>query len=100
MAGMYVQDSPFYPVGYEQITLDAVTAKGFTTATLGDANFAVVKVQGNIRFRDDNTDPTAGVGMPWGVNDPILTVTLADMSKFKMISQSGAVVVDVLYYIR
>lgn len=100
MAGQYVQDAPFYPVGYEQITLDAVTAKGFTPATLGDANFAVLKTQGTFRFRDDGTDPTTAAGMPWGTNDPILTVTLSDMTKFKMISVSGSVVVDVLYYIR
>lgn len=100
MPGMYVQDSSFVPVGYEQITVTTGAAIGFTAGTRKEANFAVIKVNGTIRFRDDGVDPTGSVGFPWGTNDPVLVITLEDMTKFKMISTSGSHVAEVLYYIR
>ena len=100
MPGMYVQDSSFVPVGYEQITVTTSAAVGFTAGTLKEANFAVIKVNGSIRFRDDGVNPTTSVGFPWGTNDPVLVITLEDMSAFKMISTSGSHTAEVLYYIR
>lgn len=100
MPGMYVQDSSFTPVGYEQITVTTGAAVGFTAGTRKEANFAVIKVNGTIRFRDDGVDPTGSIGFPWGTNDPVLIVTLEDMTKFKMISTSGSHTAEVLYYIR
>lgn len=89
-------------LGYQQITsLSAAT--GLTVPSL-DANgskqqptFALIvaETQG-VRWRDDNTAPTASVGMPLAAGVPLQYD--GDLSKIKFIEQTAGAKLNISYY--
>jgi len=89
-------------LGYQQIT-GLSSAKGLTVPSV-DLNglacrpsIALItpETQG-VRWRDDDTDPTASVGMPLAAG-----VTLqydGDLTKIKFIEQTASAKINVTYY--
>jgi len=83
------------PIGFEQIT-DLSSAVGFASVPTR-ARMAFIQAQGeDVRWRDDGTDPTSGVGMLITV-DSILSYT-GNMSKIKFIEASAGAVLNISYY--
>ena len=87
--------------GYQQITVD--TAKGLTIplVTPFGANakpvFALIVAEGAaVRWRDDNTAPTASVGMPLAIGVPLQYD--GDLNKIKFIQQAGTGIINISYY--
>ena len=88
--------------GYQQITsLSAAT--GLTVPTLTPAGnnnkplFALIIAEGQaVRWRDDNTSPTASVGMPLAVGVPLQYD--GDLSKIKFIEQAAGAKLNISYY--
>lgn len=84
------------PLGYAQVT--ATSSAASLPSIPSGAQVAIISVEtAGIRWRDDQTAPTASVGMPiaagaapyeyWG-----------NVSAFEIIAQTGSPVVDVSYY--
>ena len=72
-------------VGFETVTV-AATAIGFTAATIGRANYALVTVEtAPIRWRADGTDPTASVGHLVAAGDVIVLDEWRDLNNFMAI---------------
>lgn len=85
----------YKPLKVEQLSVGA-TAVSLNPP--GNANIAEIIVEGvNIRYRDDNTDPTAAVGMLVGAGTGGFPYS-GDLTKFRMISTGGTATVDVAYY--
>jgi hypothetical protein len=88
--------------GYQQIaTLSAAT--GLTVPALtpdglnGKPVFALIIAEGApVRWRDDNTAPTASVGMPLAVGVPLQYD--GDLSKIRFIEQSASAKLNISYY--
>jgi len=88
--------------GYQQIsdlsaaaglTIPAVTPEGLN----GKPVFALIIAEGApVRWRDDNTAPTASVGMPLAVGVPLQYD--GDLSKIKFIEQSASAKLNISYY--
>lgn len=88
--------------GYQQITslsaaagltIPAVTPEGLN----GKPVFALVIAEGApVRWRDDNTAPTASVGMPLAVGVPLQYD--GDLSKIRFIEQSASAKLNISYY--
>jgi hypothetical protein len=90
-------------LGYQQIT--SLSSAQFLTVPIRDANgmsckpsFALITplTQG-VRWRDDNTAPTAAVGMPL-----LAGVTLqydGDLSKIRFIETAASAELNVTYYV-
>lgn len=89
-------------LGFNQVTLDAITAVGLDQGLVGGipegANAAYIEVEGStpIRWRNDGPAPTASVGMalltpngPW--------CCTAGIRSMLVISTSGPVVIDVTF---
>lgn len=86
------------PIGYEKIT-GLTVAKGFTAATLKNANVAVIRTEGQpIRFRDDGTNPTVAEGIQISVDTPYEYT--GDLAAFKAIETAVSATLFVLYYFR
>lgn len=89
-------------LGYEQIT-GLSSAKGLTVPSVDLNGLAckptlalIVAESTAVRWRDDNVDPTASVGMPLATG-----VTLqydGDLSKIRFIEQSASSKLNVTYY--
>lgn len=84
----------FTPLGYQQIT--AVSGTTALTPPAG-ATIAFITVEGAAaRYRDDGAAPTATVGMPLAVGQPL--VYSGSLSAIKFIQQSAGAILDVSYY--
>lgn len=89
-------------LGYEQIT-GLSSAKGLTVPSVDLNGLAckptlalIVAESTAVRWRDDDVDPTASVGMPLATG-----VTLqydGDLSKIRFIEQSASSKLNVTYY--
>lgn len=83
-------------LGYQQITVLSA-AIGFTLPAGGCAMALVIPETQAVRWRDDGTDPTATVGMPLAVAQPIF-FTAAQLSRVKFIEQTGSAKLNITYY--
>lgn len=81
-------------LGYQQIT--SLSASTGLTAPSG-ATLAVVVPEGySVRWRDDGTVPTGGVGMPLAIG-----ATLSydgDLNRIRFIEQAASAKLNVSYY--
>ena len=88
--------------GYQQITnLSAATGLTIPTVTPEGLNgkpvFALIVAEGApVRWRDDNTAPTASVGMPLAIGVPLQYD--GDLSKIRFIQQSATARLNISYY--
>lgn len=83
-------------VGFEQIT-GLSSVKGFTVATMGQADAAVVDCETqSVRWRQDGTNPSATVGMILPVNTDKLFV--GDLDRVKFIESAASAKLNVTYY--
>ncbi len=88
--------------GYQQIsTLSSATS--LTVPTLGPDGlnakpvFALIVAEGApVRWRDDNTAPTASIGMPLAVGVPFQYD--GDLTKIRFIEQSASAKLNISYY--
>ena len=88
--------------GYQQITslsasagltIPVVTPEGIN----GKPVFALIVAEGApVRWRDDNTAPTASVGMPLAIGVPLQYD--GDLRKIKFIEQSASAKLNISYY--
>lgn len=97
--------------GSEQLSVDAVTAEGFSvselTATIGEvnsdggsvvrANFATIYTDAALRVKWDGTDPTTSAGIYLAANSVFRISGPENIENFRMISVSGSANVDVMY---
>lgn len=88
--------------GYQQIS-SLSAAAGLTVPTVtpeglnGKPVFALIIAEGApVRWRDDNTAPTASVGMPLAIGVPLQYD--GDLSKIKFIQQSATAKLNISYY--
>lgn len=82
------------PLGYQQIT-DLSAAVGLTIPT--GAILALIQPETQaVRWRDDNTNPTASVGYPLPVGGE-LEMT-GQLDKIKFIEQVGSAKLNIVYY--
>jgi hypothetical protein len=89
-------------IGYQQIT-DLSTAVGLTVPATDKSGlrqmptFALITpLTGNVRWRDDGTNPTASVGMPLAAG-----VTLqydGNLKGIKFINNGGTAELNISYY--
>lgn len=87
--------------GYQQLTVDS--AKNLTVPLVSPEGlnakptFAVIVAEGAaVRWRDDNTAPTASVGMPLAIGVPLQYD--GDLNKIKFIQQAGTGIINISYY--
>lgn len=86
------------PLGYAQASLTTVQALSALLAIPGGATYVVLTPEtSGLRWRDDGTNPTATVGMPVAAGG---TLTYdGDLTKLKVVSQSGTSTVNIAYYV-
>lgn len=90
----------YKPTAYEQLTVSSsavgLTASKYKPSTGRPANLAFIRVAGgNVRYRQDGTDPTASVGVPVNVGE---TLNLeGDLASYKFIRQSVDATLDIEY---
>ena len=88
--------------GYQQITslssASGLTVPPRTTNGLNEKPvFALIVAEGApVRWRDDDTAPTASVGMPLAVGVPLQYD--GDLNKIKFIEQSASAKLNISYY--
>lgn len=81
--------------GYQQITsLAAATA---LTVPAGTSVVVMKCATQAVRFRDDGTNPTAGVGYPLATGVEFV-YTACSPERIRVIEQAASAVLDVLYY--
>lgn len=85
------------PLGYEQLT-GLSTVKGLTPPI--GTSFALLHAEAqNIRWRDDNTDPTASVGMQLkAAAEQPLVYGAGRLSRIKFIEETASANLNVSYY--
>lgn len=91
------------PLGYQQLTLSG-SAQGLTLPTLPaglQVGYAVIQCEGAAgtdfgRWRDDGTNPTAGVGMKLFSGQELDYA--GDLTMIKWIVGSGSPVLNISYY--
>lgn len=98
----YVQKEP---LGFQTLTVSSA-AVGLTRPTEAavsgatkpvNANYAYITVETNaVRWRDDGTDPTAGVGSPVAAGATLIYD--GDLSTIKFIRQSADATLTIAYY--
>lgn len=82
------------PNGFEQIT-GLNTVKGLTPPA--ESKYCIIQPEAqNVRWRDDGTDPTTGVGMIIVANDTL--VYSGDFSAIKFIEVTATAKLNVSYY--
>lgn len=82
-------------LGYQQIT--SLSAATSLTVPIG-ATTAVIRAEAQaVRYRDDNVDPTATVGMPMATTDQPLVYT-GPLTKIRFIEQTSGAKLDISYY--
>lgn len=85
-----------YPAGDAQIT--TLSAAVGLTAPSADANVARVQAESqNVRYRADNTDPTASVGELLYAGDQG-TWIFGDLKKYKFIEASASAKLNVQFF--
>lgn len=87
--------------GYQQITVDSAKSLTVPTTTPEGLNakpvFALIVAEGAaVRWRDDNTAPTASIGMPLAVGVPLQYD--GDLNKIRFIQQAATGIINVSYY--
>lgn len=83
------------PLGYRQ---QSITTAAAITSIPNGASAALVIVEGDVRWRDDGTDPTASAGMPLLTNG-FMWYYGNNMAALKFVSVSGSGVnVNVAFY--
>ena len=88
------QPYTYTPLGYQQIT--SLTTAQHLTPPAG-ATIAYISCEtAVVRYRDDGTAPTAGIGMPLGVGSQ-LTYS-GSLSAIQFIATTGSPVLDISYY--
>ncbi len=88
------QPYTYTPLGYQQIT--SLTTAQHLTPPAG-ATVAIVTCEtAAVRYRDDGTAPTAGIGMPLAVGGQ-LTYS-GSLTAIQFIAQTGNPVLDISYY--
>ena len=93
-------DAQITQVGYQQITVDASNISYFDPTIYKDATKAAVIVSGDIRYLlDRNNIPplTSTYGMPWKNSYGNLVIP-SNLSSFGMISATGSITADCIYY--
>lgn len=89
-------------MGYQQITSLSASTKLTVpqrdlNGLVGTPRIAIITPESQaVRWRDDNTAPTASVGMPLAVG-----VTLqydGDLSQIKFIQQTASAILNITYY--
>ena len=87
------------PVGYQQLT---VTGTAVALTVPSNANSATIVVEDNgVRFRDDGTNPTAGIGMPLYQNQSIQLQSRSMLEAIKFIRVSAtSATLNISYYER
>jgi hypothetical protein len=87
------------PLGFQQIT-SLSSASGLTVPTnaLGQyANRAIVHTETQaVRWRDDGTSPTAGIGMRLTVGSELEYD--GDLAKIKFIEETASAKINISYY--
>lgn len=94
-----VQSGQLVPVGYCQLTSlsSAVLISTCTGGIPTGASIALIVAETQaVRWRDDGTAPTAGVGMPIAVNGSLSYQ--GDLTKFQVIQQTASATVDIAFY--
>jgi hypothetical protein len=82
------------PVGYQQIT-SASSAQSLTVP--GYARWAIIIPESQaVRFRDDGTDPTATVGTPLAVGQPLIYT--GNLKAFRVIEQTASAKLNISFY--
>jgi hypothetical protein len=98
-------NTPRYPAGYEQVTIDAITAEGLASIPT-NATYAIIKsTTHDFRYRDDGTSPTSASGFPVGsASGDGGIVELDSAEKIEGFRAIGTVdansVLEVIYYKR
>ena len=87
--------------GYQQITVDSAKSLTVPTTTPEGLNakpvFALIVAEGAaVRWREDNTAPTASIGMPLAVGVPLQYD--GDLNKIRFIQQAATGIINVSYY--
>lgn len=87
-------------ISYKQITgLDSVKTLAASVAIPTDARYAAVQAEGqNVRYREDNENPTASAGMLLLTTQPPLMLSVKDLSKVKFIEASATAKLNVTFY--
>lgn len=83
-------------LGYSQIT-GLSTAKGIGTVPAGCSSVYIIPEGQPIRTRDDGTNPTATVGMPFAVG-AILKYTASQMAALRFIEQTAGAIINISFY--
>lgn len=87
------------PTGYQQLTVDN-TSGGVALTVPISSNVAVIKSEtAQARWRDDATNPSTTVGMPFDIGDILVLNDALSLSQFKAI-RTGATsaVFNISYY--
>lgn len=82
--------------GYKQIT-DLSAAVGLGSIPTNALRVFIIPEGADVRWRDDGTNPTAAIGMPLAVGQP-LDYTGADLTKIKFIEQTGGAKLNCVFY--
>ncbi len=98
MAFLFVHGWNVKPCGYQQIasaTLAAAT--GLTAPTPPRVTVAMIQAEGgNLRWRDDGTDPDANTGMLLLEGDTL--PYMGDLAAIKLIRVAAGALANVAYY--
>jgi hypothetical protein len=90
-----VIDGTLVPAGWQRITSLPSAA---TLTVPASAKIALIQCETqNVRFRDDGTDPEAGVGMLMVAGNPPFLYT-GDLSALRFIETAASASLNVLYY--
>ena len=85
------------PCGYQQLlNFNAVQSLTIPPAPAPPARPCIITPTANCRYRDDGVNPTAALGLPMPANIPLLYD--GDLTKFRIIPQSGSATADIVYY--
>lgn len=82
------------PCGYQQIT--SLSASTGLTVPANATRALIVPESKAVRYRDDGTAPTASVGMPLAVAQPLWYT--GQLGSLRFIEQSASATLNVLYY--
>lgn len=84
----------YEPNGFQQITTVS-SAIGLTVPD--QTKFALIQPEAqNVRWRDDGTNPTTGIGMKLVAND--ILVYSGNLSAIKFIEETGSAKLNITYY--